>query len=85
MYFKENFPSEKSYFENLLFVLSELESLPDLIAKKIRAINLDKSKIKNEIEKLKKEIPRNYLLTIINKSRKTDEGDESVIFAEELK
>ncbi len=84
-YLKENFPAEENYFENLLFVLSELESLPDLIAKKIRAMNLDKSKVKNEIEKLKKEIPSDYLLAIINKSRKTDEGDESVIFAEELK
>jgi superfamily II DNA or RNA helicase len=85
VYLKENFSAEESYFENLLFVLSELESLPDLIAKKIRAINLDKNKIEREIEKLKKEIPRDYLSAIINKSKKTDEGDESVIFAEELK
>ncbi len=83
-YLKENFPAEESYFENLLFVLSELEGLPDLIAKKIRAMNLDKNKIKGEIEKLKKEVPRGYLLAIINKSKKVDEGDESVIFAEEL-
>jgi len=75
-------PEIRDYLNDLLFVIEKLDGLTENDAKQIRAIN---SKTLNEdIEKLKKDIPHKYLLGIIKKAKKIDEGEETLILSEEL-
>jgi ERCC4-related helicase len=70
------------YLKDLLFVVSELDSLPELYHKQIRRIS-DKTLAK-DITQLMKDVPHNYLMDIIMKSESIDEAEENLILAEEL-
>ncbi len=79
---KAKLPEKRDYIEDLLYVLKDLDALPDRFAKLIRAIEL-----KNFIEdfnELKDEVPHAYLLNIIEREKQIDEGKESLILSEEL-
>lgn len=71
-------PAHKDYLTDLLRVLKDLDSLPQRYAKSIRAIEAD------QINELKKEIPHSYLVGIIEREQKIEEGQESLILSEEL-
>jgi superfamily II DNA or RNA helicase len=79
---KTKLPEKKDYLEDLYYVLKELDALPDRYAKAIRAIDL--KNLDKEIKELEKEVPHKYLLNIIDREKKIDEGKESLILSEEL-
>lgn len=79
---KTKLPEKKDYLEDLYYVLKELDALPERYAKAIRAIDL--KNLDREIKELEKEVPHNYLLNIIDREKKIDEGRESLILSEEL-
>jgi superfamily II DNA or RNA helicase len=79
---KIKLPGKKDYLEDLYYVLKELDALPERYAKAIRAIDL--KNLDKEIKELEKEVPHNYLLNIIDREKKIDEGRETLILSEEL-
>ena len=79
---QELYPDEKDYLEDLEYVVKNLRALPGGYAKYIRNINLnDKGKI---IKNLKEKINSLYLTKKIQTANDVDEGEESLIVAEEL-
>lgn len=78
----QKLPKKKEYFEDLLYVLEQLDSLPDFFSKQIRAIS--EKTLEKDVKNLQQEITHQYLLTIIKKEKLIDEGEESLILAEEL-
>lgn len=79
---KTKFPEKKDYLEDLLYVMRELDALPDRYAKFIRAIDL--KNIADDFKELQKEVPHMYLVNIIEREKQIDEGKESLILSEEL-
>jgi len=79
---KTKLPEKKDYLGDLYYVLKELDALPERYAKAIRAIDL--KNLDREIKELEKKVPHNYLLNIIDREKKIDEGRESLILSEEL-
>ena len=72
----------QDYLKDLLFVVTELDSLPELYHRQIRKIS-DKN-IEGDLKKLMEEVPQNYLDNIISKAKMIDEAEEHLILAEEL-
>jgi len=56
--------------------------LPDRYAKAIRTIDL--KNLDKEFKEFEEEVPHKYLLNIIDREKKIDEGRESLILSEEL-
>ena len=79
---KELVPDHKDYFEDLEYVLNELGDLPAKFAKTIRAIR--KENLYEEVKALINEVPHDYLQKIIQEADSIEEGEESLILAEEL-
>ncbi len=79
---KSKLPKKIDYLEDLLHVLKKLDSLPDRYAKIIRAVEF--KNINDAVKHLQKEVPHRYLLDIIERERKIEEGKESLILSEEL-
>lgn len=79
---KAKISEKKDYFDDLLYVLKELDALPDRYARLIRAIDL--KKLEGDFKELEQEVPHQYLLSIIERERQIDEGKESLILSEEL-
>lgn len=64
---------------------NQLDYLPQVKQRFIRSLNLGKEKNYQEIVKqIKDEIRPDYLKNIIAKARAVEQGDESLILAEEL-
>jgi hypothetical protein len=79
---KEKYPDKQDYLEDLLYVMKELDALPERYAKILRAIEL--RKLTDGFAKLQKEVPHGYLVSIIEREKLIDEGKESLILSEEL-
>ncbi len=79
---KEKLPAKKDYIEDLLYVLKELDALPEIYAKSIRAISLEQ--LEKEFSDFQDEVPHKYLLAIMDRERKIEEGKETLILSEEL-
>jgi superfamily II DNA or RNA helicase len=79
---KAKLPDKKDYLEDLLYVMRELDALPDRYAKLIRAIDL--KNIADDFKDLQKEVPHRYLVNIIEREKQIDDGKESLILSEEL-
>jgi len=75
-------PAKKDYLLDLLYILQKLDALPERYAKMIRAIE-GKTLVKS-LDDFQREVPHNYLLDIIERERKIEEGQESLILSEEL-
>lgn len=75
-------PDKKDYFKDLKYVLEELDALPDRAAKKIRAISIET--LDEDVSALMQEVPHSYLMEIRETAERIDEGEESLILAEEL-
>jgi superfamily II DNA or RNA helicase len=75
-------PIEKDYLEDLNYVVSKLDGLPERFLKMIRNISADK--LEHDIRALKDAIPHQYLINITNKARKVEEGEECLILSQEL-
>lgn len=78
----DNKACDVDYLKDLLFVVAELDSLPELYHKQIRRIsekNLDK-----DLNQLMTDVPHSYLVDIIKKAESIDEAEENLILAEEL-
>lgn len=75
-------PEKKEYFEDLKFVVKELDAVPQRVTKEIRAIS--KETLKEDIDNLIQNVPHKYLMEIRETAENIDEGEESLILAEEL-
>jgi len=75
-------PEHKDYLKDLETVISELDALPDRFAKQVRAI--DSENLDESIRELTKQVPHTYLVKTIKRARSIEEGQESIILAEEL-
>ncbi len=79
---EKKLPHKKDYIEDLIFVIQKLDALPERFARMIRSLSLNK--LDREFNDLEKAIPHRYLINIVDKARKVEEGEECLIFAEEL-
>ncbi|MFH1563293.1 MAG: helicase-related protein [Nitrospirota bacterium] len=79
---KEKLPEHKDYLEDLQYVLEKLDSLPKRYARQIRAIS--EKKLKEDVDKLIKEVPHKYLIELREKANSIDDEEESLILSEEL-
>lgn len=82
IWLRDNVVDKKDYFIDLLRVVEELDALPDHYEKVVRAV--DERTLQNDITHLMKLVPHAYLTDVINKAQAIDEGEESLILAEEL-
>lgn len=81
-YIIDNKIGDSDYLKDLLFVVAELDSLPELYHKQIRRIS-EKTIMRN-LEQLMKDVPHSYLINIIKKAEQIDEAEENLILAEKL-
>jgi hypothetical protein len=79
---KELLPGKKDYFDDLEYVMKELGDLPLKFARTIRAIR--KEHLQEDAQDLFNEVPHDYLIKIIEEADSIEEGEESLILAEEL-
>ena len=79
---KDKLPQKRDYLDDLLYVLKELDALPDRYSRFIRAI--DFKTVEEDFERLQQQCPHNYLVGIIEREKKIEEGEESLILSEEL-
>lgn len=75
-------PAKKDYLLDLLYVLQKLDALPERYAKMIRAI--EGKTLSQSLDEFQRQVPHSYLLDIIERERKIEEGQESLILSEEL-
>jgi superfamily II DNA or RNA helicase len=79
---RDKLPEHKDYLEDLLCVVKDLDALPEKFAKLIRAI--DDNKLEKDFNELQRQVPLDYLLAIIDREQKIEEGKETLILSEEL-
>ena len=77
---KIKFPAKKDYFQDLITIIRNYGSLPEIYSRELRAIEISEESIKKLIQK----IPYKYINRILNKIKKIDEEEEILILAEEL-
>ena len=83
-YLKENCPAHRDYLEDLRKVVVDYRALPEAYEKLIRNLDTDDTKIIESIKFLKKEIPHEYLESIISRANSISEQSETIIISEEL-
>ncbi len=76
------FPDRKDYLEDLLRVTAEFDALPEKYLKVIRAIS--EKNIARDLAGFENMVPHGYLVEILEKARRIDDGAESLILSEEL-
>ncbi|MEN8262794.1 MAG: helicase-related protein [Nitrospirota bacterium] len=81
-FLKDKLSNKRDYLEDLLYVIRDLDALPDRYAKLIRAIDI--KMLEEDMKELEKEVPHKYLIDIIDREKKIDEGREALILSEEL-
>lgn len=81
-YFIDNKLGDADYLKDLLFVIAELDSLPELYHKQIRRIS--NKTLVQDLHQLKTDVPHSYLTAIIKKAQDIDDAEENLILAEEL-
>ncbi|MBU2540680.1 MAG: helicase [Candidatus Omnitrophica bacterium] len=79
---KNKLPKVKDYLEDLLYVVNDLDALPDRYEKLIRAV--DSKSLEEDFKILQKEVPHKYLIQIIDREQRIEEGKETLILSEEL-
>ena len=79
---KSKLSKKRDYLEDLLYVIRDLDALPDRHAKLIRAIDI--KTLDEDMKELEREVPHPYLIDIIEREKKIDEGREVLILSEEL-
>ncbi|MCK5612511.1 SWF/SNF helicase family protein, partial [Candidatus Pacearchaeota archaeon] len=75
-------PEKKDYLQDLLYVLQQLDALPERYSKMMRA--MDSRQLHADFKKFYDQVPHNYLVGIIEREHKIEEGQESLILSEEL-
>ena len=78
----KDLPEKKDYLQDLLYVLLKLDALPERYSKIIRAI--DSRKLHTDFEKFCSQVPHRYIMGIIEREQRIEEGQESLILSEEL-
>lgn len=79
---KDKLPEHKDYLEDLLCVVKDLDALPEKFARFIRSIDL--KTLEKDFNELQRQVPLDYLLAIIDREQKIEEGKETLILSEEL-
>jgi superfamily II DNA or RNA helicase len=75
-------PHDRDYLEDLNHVVAKLDGLPERYMRMIRGISFDN--LEQDFKEFKLIVPHRYLIAIINKAKKVEEGDECLILSEEL-
>ncbi len=78
----DKIPGKKDYIEDLITVIKNLDALPERYIKMIKKVDFDN--LNKDFSNLEKEISIKYLMNLLEKSEKIDEGEESLILAEEF-
>jgi len=78
----ESYPEGKEYIEDLIYLIKDLDNLPERLEKFIR--NLDLDDFKKAYQALIKEIPYSYIEQIIQRADSIEEERESIILSEEF-
>ena len=79
---RDKFPHRKDYLEDLITVIEKLDSLPAHYLKQIRAIN--EHSLDTDLKKLEQDVSHRYLMGLLAKAEKIDEGEECLILAQEF-
>ncbi len=79
---KEKLPDDKSYFDELKYIVEKLGALPEKYLKQIR--DIDNNTLEEDIKKLKEDIPPSYISKIRAKVEKLEDAEESIIISEQL-
>jgi superfamily II DNA/RNA helicase len=82
---RAEFKDQKSYLDDLTYVIKELDSLPDRYMKNIRSMEMEDDKIKESFKELQVNVPSSYLSGLREQAREISEGEEEVIVSEEFK
>ncbi|WP_082853918.1 hypothetical protein [Kosmotoga sp. DU53] len=83
-YLEEKCPAHRDYLKDVRKVIVDYRALPEAYEKLIRNLVTDDNKITESIEFLKKEIPYEYLESIISRANSISEQSETIIISEEL-
>ena len=81
---RERVPREEAYLEDLYRSAAELEALTERHGKFIRSEEIDADNPSAAVALIKKEIPPEYLASIIAKANRVEGGEEVIIVAEEF-
>jgi len=73
----------KNYCDDIILIIKKLDDISDGSLKDISQINLKDIDI--AYKKLQKIVPETFIRNVINKSERTDEAEELLLFAEQLK
>jgi len=76
---KIKFPDKKDYFQDLINIIRNYGSLPEIYAKELRAVEVSEQ----GINELRQKVPDKYINRILKKINKIDEEEEILILAEE--
>ena len=79
---RDNIAEEQPYLNDLNKAVKELDALSEHHLKRIRKIRHDH--VREDLEELKKEITPAYLHAILHKAHRIEDGEETLILAEEL-
>ena len=79
----DSLPSAKNYCDDIISIIKKLDDISDGSLKDISQLNL--KDIDKAYESLQEIIPENFVRNIINKSEKTEEAEELLLFAEQFK
>jgi len=78
----EKLPHKKDYLEDLLAVMQQLDALPEHFARLIRHISFNH--LDQDFTQLEQAVPHRYLMEIMDKAKRVEEGEEFIIFAEQF-
>ncbi|MGE5344076.1 MAG: helicase-related protein [Candidatus Omnitrophota bacterium] len=79
---KGKLPHKKDYLADLLAVMKELDALPEHLARIIRRVSFNH--LDEDFARMEQAIPHRYLVNIMRRAEKVEEGEEFIIFAEEF-
>lgn len=82
LFLKTKTENRKDYITDLIFVISKLDAIPERLLKDIRALEI-KEPVKS-VETLIENIPYDYIISLMDKAKRVEDGEEQLILAEEF-
>jgi len=73
---------KSDYITDLIYIINKLDAIPLRFLKFIRALDIKKPK--ESVDELILTIPHNYIMALMDKARKVEDGEEQLILAEEF-
>lgn len=80
----ENLSASKDYCNEVIRIIEELDDLPEGILKDVAQVKLDPENLRSAYDSIRQFIPETYVANILDRSQKSDQVQELLIFAEEF-